>query len=131
MSTVLNNNGVEAHPVVKLMAYQEFALAQQSVQPNVREVTAWRDAATVIIAGAFTATNPTLSYAAHIATPFTNPSVRLQSEDTSALFAEDGPELAHFIALIDAEMSRNLDSVVSADETQLDRIAKLVAGVRL
>lgn len=131
MSNVLNKNGFDAHPVVKLMAYQEFALAQQSEQTNVLEVSAWRGAATVIIAGAFTATNPTVSYAAHIATPITNPSVWLQSEDTSALFAEDGPEMARFIELMDREMSLNPDSVVAADEAQLDRIAKLIAGVRL
>lgn len=131
MSTLLNDNGIDAHPAVKLMAYQEFALAQQSAQPNVREVSAWRDAATVLIAGAFTATNPTLTYAAHVATPITNPTVWLQSEDRSSLFAEDGPELARFIALMDAEMTRHPESVVAADEAQLDRIAKLVAGVRL
>ena len=131
MSTIQSSTAAEAPLLVKLMASQEFTLAEQSAQTDVREVSAWRDAATVLIAGAFTATNPTLTYAAHIATPITNPLVWLQSEDTSSLFSEDGPELARFIALMDNEMSQRPDMVIAADETQLDRIAKLVAGVRL
>lgn len=131
MSTVDSSNISNAHPVIKLMAYQEYALPEQSLQLNVREISPWRNAATVLMAGALTATNLTVTYTTHIATPLTNPAVWLQSEDTSGLFSEDGSELAHFIALMDNEMEKHPETVIAADEAQLDRIAKLVAGVRL
>lgn len=119
----------ETHPAVKMMAYQNLSLAQQSMQTGVREFSPWRNAATVVMAGALTATNPALSYTAHIATNPTNPMISLSAGDTSAWFSEDERELAHFIALLDNDIDQHPETVVAADAGQLDRIAQLIAGV--
>jgi cytosine/adenosine deaminase-related metal-dependent hydrolase len=42
------------------------------------------------------------------------------------MFLFDQTQLKQFIALIDKEMALNPESIVSADEAQLDRIAKML-----
>lgn len=111
------------------MPSQQYTFAKYSQEAGVRELLGWRDAATVIMAGALSASNPSLTYTTHIATNPTNPKISLCSEDISAWFDEDGAELSKFIALVDKEMANNTNSVIAADEAQLDRIARLIAGV--
>jgi len=89
-----------------------------------------REVPSLLIIGWVVATNQTLDYSPHITTPITNPLVRLQSEDTSVLFGDEA-ELMQFIAYLDAEMSHHPDTVIPADEEQLNRIAALVEGVLL
>jgi hypothetical protein len=109
---------------IDLMARHGFHLAHDSQQTGVLEVSSWRDALIVFFA------NLALSYNVHITTAHTNPVISIPSQE-SEWFDEDGPDLAAFLAFMDAQIEHQPDSVVPADDAQLERIAKLVAGVKV
>ena len=111
-----------------LSGWNNYVIAEKSQQSNVREISSWRNTATMIMAGLLTSSNASVVYAGRVTTALTNPSVWLDTEYDSALFADDDMALKNFISFIDSAIDKNPDLVVSADKAQLDRIASLIGS---
>lgn len=109
---------------IDLMARHGYHLARDSQQTGGLEVSSWRDAPIVFFA------NPALSYNVHITTAHTNPVISIPDQEAEWL-DDDGADLAAFIAFMDAQIEHQPDSLVPADDAQLERVAKLVAGVKV
>lgn len=77
------------------------------------------------------ATNPALNYIVHIDTGHTNPVISLPSEEMIDWVNEDDGELGQFFSFLDAQMEAHPEWIEPADEVQLDRLAKLLANVKV
>ena len=114
--------------VFELMGYH---LASDSQERGVRDVSCWSGAAVIsfLALGALT-TSPALAYSVHLTTDPTNPVITMPNPE-SEWFMEDDADMAQFLALMDGIMEKRPDLVIPADEEQLNRIAKLVANVKV
>lgn len=114
--------------VFELMGYP---LASDSQERGVRDVACWRGAAVIsfLAVGSLT-TSPALAYSIHLTTDPTNPIITVPNPE-SEWFMEDDADMAQFLTLMDVLMEKRPDLVIPADEEQLDRIAKLVANVKV
>jgi len=74
------------------------------------------------------ATNTAIVYNVHVDSGHTNPVISLDQEEADWLDEESG-EVAEFLSFLDAQIEADPDSIVPADEEQLDRIAKLLVEV--
>ena len=117
--------------VIELMAHHGYRLASDSQERGVRDVAYWRDAAVIsFLAMGTLTTSPSLTYSIHITTGPTNPVITIPNPE-SEWYVEDDAEMAQFLALMDTLMEKRPDLVIPADEEQLDRIADLVAKVKV
>jgi hypothetical protein len=114
--------------VFELMGYH---FASGSQERGVRDVACWSGAAVIsfLALGALT-TSPALAYSVYLTTHPTNPVITMPTPE-SEWFMEDDADMTQFLALMDGIMEKRPDLVIPADEEQLNRIAKLVANVKV
>lgn len=75
-------------------------------------------------------TNPSIAYNAHIDPGCTNPVISLDSRALDWPDEENG-EMMAFLSFLDAQLEAHPESIVPADEAQLDRLAHLLANVKI
>ena len=87
-------------------------------------------AASYFLAGALTASasSDVFEYRIPNLTKPTNPVIVLPGQDTFADHAQEDPDLIAFLDLLAEEMDQDPNSLIPADEAQLDRIARLIVG---
>ena len=113
------------------MGRQGFHMARQSNQVTVRSFLPWSGVAAVSFAAAgMWMTNPAIELNVHFDTVHTNPVISLPGENVNWLDEENG-ELASFLSFMGAQIDAHADLIVPADEAQLDRLASLLANVKV
>jgi hypothetical protein len=76
-------------------------------------------------------TNSSLDFTVYFDTGHTNPAISMPNDGpTDWMSIEDG-DLGNFLAFLGAQMEARPDLIEPADEAQLDRLAKLLANVKV
>lgn len=113
------------------MERQGLYMAREANQVTVRSALPWPGvaAASFAVAGMWM-TNPAIEFNVHFDTVHTNPVISLPGESVNWLDEENG-ELESFLSFMGAQMDAHADLIVPADEAQLDRLASLLANVKV
>lgn len=118
--------------VVELMAMNRMHFPRDSGEIASKSIPLWsRVAALPSLAFRGFATNPALNYIVHFDTGHTNPVISLPGEEMTDWVNEEDGELGQFLSFLDAQMEAHPEWVQPADEVQLDRLATLLANVRV
>ncbi len=97
-----------------------------------KSVTVWPGIAAIpLFAMSNFATNPALDYTVHFDAGHTNPAISIPNDAPADWMDIEDGELGNFLAFLDAQMESRPDLIEPADEAQLDRLAKLLANVKV
>lgn len=96
-----------------------------------KSVSMWPGAAVVpfLVLGGLS-TNPAVTFNAHIDPGYTNPAISLDHKAFNWADEESG-EIATFLSFIDTQIDAHPGLIAPADEAQLDRLARLLANVKV
>lgn len=96
-----------------------------------KSVSMWPGVAVVpFLAFGGLSTNPAITYNAHIDPGYTNPVISLDHKALNWPDEESG-EIASFLSFMDAQIDAHPGLIAPADEAQLDRLAQLLANVKV
>jgi hypothetical protein len=76
-------------------------------------------------------TSSAIGYNVQLDAGHTNPVISMPGEDAADWMDEEGDELQDFLAFLDRQMDSHPEWIAPADEAQLDRLAKLLANVKV
>lgn len=114
------------------MASNRMHFPRNSGEVASKSVALWSSAAALpFLAFSGFSTNHVLGYTVHIDAGHTNPVISLPNEDMVDWISEEGGELGSFLSFLDVQMEAHPEWIEPADETQLNRLAKLLANVKV
>jgi hypothetical protein len=98
-----------------------------------RSISSWQNfAALPLLALGSLTTNQALNYIVQFDIGHTNPIISLPGEDVvDWMNIEDEEELRGFLSFLDAQIETHPEWIEPADQSQLDRLANLLANVKI
>ncbi|KAF0102952.1 MAG: hypothetical protein FD187_1761 [bacterium] len=97
-----------------------------------KSVSVWPGIAAIpLLAISNFSTNSALDYTVYFDAGHTNPTISMPNDAPADWMHIEEGELGNFLAFLDTQMESRPDLIEPADEAQLDRLAKLLANVKV
>jgi hypothetical protein len=114
------------------MQLNQMHIPHKANEVSSKSIPVWTSIAAIpFLAMSNFATNRSLDYSVHFDTGHTNPVISMPNDAPVDWMDLENHELGSFLSFLDNQMAEHSDLVEPADEAQLDRLAKLLAKVKV